>query len=127
MAELKKLYIYDIGNDFYFDSPARIPGAVLTISIELFDRTPGCSCGLGVELLTEENIGKKFDISILDPVIIGAVEFVGIGQKYIPDSIYKEVTDSFKDFFDCANFATFKQGDEYIIVDIDFLDVEPLF
>lgn len=126
MANERKLYMYNPQNDVYSDGIAT-PGAVLTVPIESFDRTPGCTNGVGRELLVAENIGKHVDLKILDPVPIGSVEFCGVGQEYIPESIYNEVVDSFPDFFDYGNFATFKQGDEYIIVDTDYLDVEPLF
>ncbi|TSC51922.1 MAG: hypothetical protein LiPW41_689 [Parcubacteria group bacterium LiPW_41] len=128
MAEEKKIYIYDARNTLYsHKSTCACPAAVLTVAIESFDRTPGCSSRIGREFLTEENVGKNFDISILDPVLVGAVEFVGIGQKYIPASIYNNVINSFPKFFDYGDFAVFKQGDEYIIVDTDYLDVKPLF
>jgi len=130
----RTLYLYDAENWIWSPKNHKRSGAILTVSLQSFQSTMGCTHGKSTHLLNEKNIGKKFELSILDPVRVGEVIFLGIitknENKYVPEFIYKKMQEEI--FFlrfrsDFENFFAFKQNKEYIIVNTSFCDVIPLF
>ena len=132
------LHLYDAGNTKWSPKGGFRSGAILTVPLSLFTRTSGCTEGAGRSYLNERNIGKRFKLSILDPVKIGEVEFLGIVTKQknccIPAFIYKKMKE--EEFFlrlgnEFESFFAFKQDEEYIeeyiVVNTDYCDVVPLF
>ncbi|MFA5871078.1 MAG: hypothetical protein WC842_04340 [Candidatus Paceibacterota bacterium] len=131
----KRLYLYDAENKEWSLRGLKRSGAILTVPLQSFQSTMGCAQGISAHILSRENIGKKFELSILDPVKIGRVEFLGSvtikGNKCIPNFIYEKMKE--ENFFLCAigddpeKFFAFRKSKEFIVVNKKFCDVISLF
>jgi len=131
----RTLYLYDAKNEKWSSETPTRSGAILTVSLQSFNNSGrGCAHGINAHLLNQENIGKKFKLSILDPIEIGEVYLLGIvtrgENKCIPEFIYKKMKEEkffFREGGFVQEFFVFKQNKEYIVVNSDFCDVIPLF
>jgi len=74
MPESKDLFFYD----FDGDDSSTFYHVVLTTPISNFKRVCGCTDGNAGELGIQD-IGKKYNVEILDPFVIGECEFLGFG------------------------------------------------
>ncbi|MFA5870481.1 MAG: hypothetical protein WC842_01140 [Candidatus Paceibacterota bacterium] len=79
----EKLYLYNLFGEIREFGHS----ATLTTPISNFKHVSGCSNGSATNLFAQD-IGKKYNVKILDPFLIGECEFLGFGSCYI-DEIYK--------------------------------------
>lgn len=63
--------------------------ALLSVPLSRFKKTRGCTTGT-THRFTAEDIGKKFNVKILDPVEMRICIFKGFGFDAIPESKFKE-------------------------------------
>lgn len=73
--------------------------ALLNVSISRFKKTKGCTTGNTISL-SNSDIGKFFDIKILDPFIIGKGKLLGFGYDCLPNSKFKSALEKYRSYID---------------------------
>ncbi|MFA5870330.1 MAG: hypothetical protein WC842_00340 [Candidatus Paceibacterota bacterium] len=86
----KKFYSYNFMNNVPANELKNSASVFMNVPLSNFKRSAGCAHG-SAENLQESDIGKKFDVEILDPVKIGICTLVGFGFDAIPDPKFREV------------------------------------
>ncbi|TSC51926.1 MAG: hypothetical protein LiPW41_693 [Parcubacteria group bacterium LiPW_41] len=81
-------FFYNTTNERVFHPPG-LTKAAISIPIQRFKRTYGCTIGTG-KLLKKSSKGKKFKVEILDPVVMGICTFIGFGPDAVPKSKFKD-------------------------------------
>jgi len=117
MAKKKLFYSYTHcnvrvkANQSFYDA-----AAILTIPLSQFEREKGCTKG-GAWLLSNSDIGKEFDVKILDPVKLGTCTLLGFGFKAIPISELRIALTQYRNYI-TNEFVVFtkKVGEKQILV-----------
>ncbi|TSC51916.1 MAG: hypothetical protein LiPW41_683 [Parcubacteria group bacterium LiPW_41] len=129
MSEKKRLYFYS--NSGISMTKGDVFNAMLTTPLSQFPHVDGCSSGKNRDLLTNQNIGKRFKVSIFDPYEIGDCELLGFGIDVVGDEeMKKEFQGDETNLLYLTCFAFFKivETGEILAVEANKnLDVEPLF
>ncbi|MFA5871020.1 MAG: hypothetical protein WC842_04025 [Candidatus Paceibacterota bacterium] len=116
MPETKKdLFFYDLDGE----ESSYGYHVVLTTPISNFEHVCGCADGNAGKLGTRD-IGKKYDVKILDPIVIGECEFLGFGTY----NFFPEVGISIRQR-QWVVFKILKTGNVFSVSPL-WCDVEPL-
>jgi len=109
--------------NFKFESGV---AAALSIPLSRFKRTIGCTSGTAREL-TKNDIGKKFQVEILDPVKMGVCIFLGFEIDALPRSPLKEKLRKSQDFYKgCLAFKKMGRNACIFLVRKQQCDVTPI-
>jgi len=119
MPETKDLFFYDLNGELVDPIGFEFYHAILTTPISNFKRVCGCADGNAAVLLGKNDIGKKYDVEILDPFVIGECEFLGFGTYN-----FLEVGESVRQH-NWVVFKILKTGDLLAVCQL-WCDVEPL-
>lgn len=117
----QKLYFYSEDNKEVFSREGF--EVVITRPLDEFKKKEGlCANGKNGHHLLKRNIGKKFNVSILDPYEIGECVYLGSGIAAVPDG---EIKDELQDKLP-PGFLVFKNEETLLCVYFLSCDVEPV-
>ena len=121
----KKLHFYYLNGEETVQSSSY--HAVLTTHLSNFEYIDGCSGGIGQEYLIQDNIGKKFDVEILDPFLIGECELLGFTLDAIPDEELREKLEDERAWLECSCFFKILSTGDFLVVEAHRCNAKPLF
>ena len=94
----KRFYGYNSFNQSISSKTVLSGGVATLLNVPLshFKKTSGCAEGNAYKL-GKFDIGKAFDVLILDPVHVGKCKFLGRGFDAIPESNFKVAIKGYKE------------------------------
>ncbi|TSC51913.1 MAG: hypothetical protein LiPW41_680 [Parcubacteria group bacterium LiPW_41] len=104
--------------------------AILSVPLSHFKKTAGCSKGNAIHILGVSDIGKYFQIKILDPVQIGVGKLLGFNFDVIPDSEFRNALQKYQSYLDKFVIAVFlvkkRRKEVIVVVRLNNCDVTPI-